>query len=164
MSNEEVNIPGEVRDEVVDPHAEMLAAEQDNFFLIQRSLTRIIVAKSQNNSLEGWGGSLDGRHSDDGKIHEKNDEIIMNETSFVRSAIDRQFDLFRAEIEESETLRSPSGKDVKSKDVVDIISELRIQAITGKTPDYTFITRANNLRDRVSAFLEILVKLKKISS
>lgn len=113
--------------------------------------------KFLQNAILGWNDTV----SADNEAIASCDRIIKTETASAMKEIDQQFDLLDEEILKAGKITSPSGTVYEAKKVIKKIAWVRRDALMGKDPDLNSITRALNLRDRVTKLVNLILDLKR---
>jgi hypothetical protein len=130
---------------------------------IQESLNRIIEARANINNIIGFGS---GSHAgtNDGEIVESNEKMIEGEKTMVKIYVDEKFKLLEDKIKKIGDISSTSRPGVinRTDRTIEFLDEARSEALAGRTPNLTALTRQYGIRDDANKLTDLLLELKKL--
>jgi hypothetical protein len=147
----------EKKESVINPE---LVKENDGLDAIRGMIEKVKTAKRKMTFLQEQVGAFGDASSADHADLAEFDNTIKTETANALKEIDRRFDLIEDEIKKAGEIKSSSGKVYKYKDIRAEIDIVRQKANLSQRPDSDFITRANNLRDRVGKLADLILEIK----
>jgi hypothetical protein len=141
--------------EIVNP--ELQPNTEDVMLELQNKMKAIKEAKAQIKDMLSWGDIV----IEDRRIIEKLQATIDSEKVLAEKIINDQFDLLEKELIPLKEIKSESGNVYSTDKILKIITQLRLAASKGISPDLDAITRTNNLRPRVKLLINMILELKK---
>ncbi len=107
--------------------------------------------------VEAWGDSSPQDHTDINKLV----QMIEEEKKSALEEINLRFDILKAGVMQETEIKSESGNIYKPEDVAKTIDKVRGEIFNSGSSDLQFVTRANNLRSRVSEVVELYFEINK---
>lgn len=164
MSIENPNLEEEkeIAPDAEDTHEVEDRTEKDAILLIKSKIEELKALKNQfadrKREIEGWGDVT----SADRNLMKKDEESLKTDKYVIQIAIDNRFNALENEIRNMGEIKSLTGT-YSAEDIISKIDVIRreIRKEEG-SPVTRTITRANNLRGRVSELVELSNDLKSI--